>query len=453
MTKKLPPGPKGNWLLGNLPAFRRDILGMFLQSAREYGDVVRIRIPNMNSYLISHPDDIEYVLVTANRNFKKHKVWRHLTSLFGTGLLTSEGDFWIRQRRLAQPAFHRNRIASYGQIMVDFTNRMLQKWEDDQTRDVHQDMMELTMEIVAKTLFNADVSKESKDVGHAMEVVMMEFQSRFGRPFFLPEAIPTPGNVRFKKAIRKFDDMIYGIIRSRRTSHDETGDLLSLLLNARDEDGSGMTDTQLRDEIITLFLAGHETTAIALSWTLYLLSQHPEATSKVFEEIDGVLKNRDASVGDLPKLKYTEMVILESMRLYPPAYGFGREAISECEIGGYHVPAGTTIFLSQWVTHRDPRFFENPLEFNPERWSNDLAKRIPKYAYFPFSGGPRQCIGNSFAMMEAVLLMVTILRAFRLDLVPNHPVVPQPSITLRPKYGMKMMLKKRETQRREDVKL
>ena len=443
MTQKLPPGPKGNWLLGNLPAFRRDILGMFLQCSKEYGDVVRFRIPNLHSYLITHPDDIEYVLVTANRNFKKHKIWRHLSSLFGTGLLTSEGDFWIRQRRLAQPAFHKNRIALYGEIMVDYTKRMLGHWHDGQTRDVHEDIMALTMQIVAKTLFNADVSKESKDVGDAMEVVMQEFQSRFGRPFFLPESIPTPGNIRFKKAIRKFDDMIYSIIKSRRSAKDETGDLLSMLLNARDEDGSGMTDTQLRDEIITLFLAGHETTAIALSWTLYLLSQHPVVRSKLLEESENVLEDRNASVDDLANLKYAEMVILESMRLYPPAYGYGREAISDCEIGGYHVPAGTTIFLSQYVTHRDPRFFENPLEFHPERWADDLLKRIPKYAYFPFSGGPRQCIGNSFAMMEAVLLMVTILRAFQLDLVPNHPVVLQPSITLRPKYGMKMILKKR----------
>ncbi len=446
MAQKLPPGPKGNWLLGNLPEFRRDILGMFLQCAKEYGDVVRFRIPNLHSYLILHPDDIEYVLVTANRNFKKHKIWRHLTSLFGTGLLTSEGDFWIRQRRLAQPAFHKNRIALYGEIMVEYTKRMLGHWQDGQTRDVHEDIMALTMQIVAKTLFNADVSKESKDVGNAMEVVMQEFQSRFGRPFFLPESIPTPGNIRFKKAIRKFDDMIYSIIKSRRSTKDETGDLLSMLLNARDEDGSGMTDTQLRDEIITLFLAGHETTAIALSWTLYLLSQHPVVRSKLLEECGNVLEDRNASVDDLANLKYAEMVILESMRLYPPAYGYGREAISDCEIGGYHVPAGTTIFLSQYVTHRDPRFFENPLEFHPERWADDLLKRIPKYAYFPFSGGPRQCIGNSFAMMEAVLLMVTILRAFQLDLVPNHPVVLQPSITLRPKYGMKMILKKRDAE-------
>ena len=327
--------------------------------------------------------------------------------------------------------------------MVDYTKRMLGHWHDGQTRDVHEDIMALTMQIVAKTLFNADVSKESKDVGDAMEVVMQEFQSRFGRPFFLPESIPTPGNIRFKKAIRKFDDMIYSIIKSRRSAKDETGDLLSMLLNARDEDGSGMTDTQLRDEIITLFLAGHETTAIALSWTLYLLSQHAGVRSKLLEESESVLKDRNASVDDLANLKYAEMVILESMRLYPPAYGYGREAISDCEIGGYHVPAGTTIFLSQYVTHRDPRFFDNPLEFHPERWADDLLKRIPKYAYFPFSGGPRQCIGNSFAMMEAELLMVTILRAFQLDLVPNHPVVLQPSITLRPKYGMKMILKKR----------
>jgi cytochrome P450 len=442
-SQKIPPGPKGHWLMGNFPEFRRDILGLFQQCVREYGDVVRFRLPNMPAYLIAHPNDIEFVLVTANRNFKKHKVWRHLLTIFGNGLLTSEGDFWIRQRRLAQPAFHRNRIASYGKIMVEFTERMLQNLQAEQVVDVHQELMTLTMQIVAKTLFNADVSKDAKDVGNAMDIVMHEFQKRFGRPFVLPEFIPTPGNLRFRKAIKLFNKTVYEIIQARRSSDEDAGDLLSMLLDAQDEDGSRMTDEQLRDEIITLFLAGHETTAVALSWTFYVLSIHREIETKLIEEIRNTVGNRPVTVNDLEKLKYTEMVILESMRLYPPAYGFGREAIKDCEIGGYHVPAGTTIFLCQYVTQRDPRFFEDPLEFRPERWKNDFAKKIPKYAYFPFSGGPRQCIGNSFAMMEAVLLLVTILRDFHLELVPNHPVVPQASITMRPKYGLEMILRKR----------
>ncbi len=443
MNQRLPPGPKGHWLMGSLSEFRRDILGLFEQCAREYGDVVRLRIPNMPAYLITHPDHIEHVLVTANRNFKKHKVWRHLLGVFGNGLLTSEGDFWIRQRRLAQPAFHRNRIAFYAETMVGFTQRMLDGWQDGQMRDIHQEMMTLTMQIVAKTLFNADVSKDAQDVGNAMEIIMQEFQARFGRPFFLPEFIPTPGNLRFRKAIRRFNEIVYNIIQIRRASGEDTGDLLSMLLRAQDEDGSRMTDDQLRDEIITLFLAGHETTAVALCWTWYLLANHPKIEAKLLNEIEKILGRRFPAVSDLENLRYAEMVILESMRLYPPAYAFGREAISDCEIGGYHVPAGTTIFLSQFVTQRDPRFFENPLEFRPERWANDLVKKIPKYAYFPFSGGPRQCIGNSFAMMEAVLLLVTILRDFHLELVSDQPVVPQASITMRPKYGLKMILKKR----------
>jgi cytochrome P450 len=444
MNHKIPPTPSGHWLLGNLPEFRRDILGMFARASKEYGDIVRLRLPNLTAYLLTHPNDIEYVLVTANKNFKKHKVWKHLSDLFGTGLLTSEGDFWIRQRRLAQPAFHRSRIASYGKTMVDFTNRMLQQWKDGAARDVHHDMMDLTMQIVAKTLFNADVGSESKEIGHAMEVVMQEFSSRFGRPFILPSFIPTPGNIRFNKAVKKFDEIIYKIIQARSGTHDKTGDLLSMLLNAVDEDGSRMTDTQLRDELITLFLAGHETTAIALSWTWYLLSTHPDVEFELTNEIETVLGDREVTVDDLPKLRYAEMVILESMRIYPPAYGFGREALNDCEIGGYHVPAGTTIFMSQYVTQRDARFFPEPLEFRPERWENDLMKKIPRYAYFPFSGGPRQCIGNSFAMMEAILIMVTIVRNFELHVVPDHPIALHPSITLRPKYGMKMNLKKRE---------
>jgi cytochrome P450 len=439
-SQKIPPTPKGHWLLGNFPEFRRDILGFFEQSVREHGDVVRFRLPNMPAYLIAHPDDIEYVLVTANRNFKKHKVWRQLTGVFGNGLLTSEGDFWIRQRRLAQPAFHRNQIANYGNIMVDFTKRMLQRWHDGEILDVHEEMMTLTMQIVAKTLFNADVSKDAKDVGNAMDVVMHEFQARFGRPFVIPEFIPTAGNLRFRKAIKLFNKTVYEIIRARRSGAKDAGDLLSMLLHAQDEDGSRMTDVQLRDEIITLFLAGHETTANALSWTFYVLSTRPEIESKVVDEINRTFGDRSATISDLEKFKYSEMVILESMRLYPPAYGFGREAINDCEIGGYHVPAGTTIFMSQYVTQRDPRFFENPLEFRPERWQNDFAKKIPKYAYFPFSGGPRQCIGNSFAMMEAVLLLATILHDYHLELVPDQRIVPQASITMRPKHGLKMIL-------------
>ncbi|MCI0611819.1 cytochrome P450, partial [bacterium] len=355
----------------------------------------------------------------------------------------SEGDFWIRQRRLAQPAFHRNQIAMYGKIMVEFTERMLKNWHDGEILDVHQEMMTLTMQIVAKTLFNADVSKDAKDVGNAMDIVMHEFQARFGRPFVIPEFIPTPGNLRFRKAIQRFNKTVYEIIRARRTSDEDAGDLLSMLLHAQDEDGSRMTDQQLRDEIITLFLAGHETTANTLSWTLYVLANQPEIESKLVQEIERTIGDRPGTVSDLETLKYSEKIILESMRLYPPAYGFGREAINDCEIGGYHVPAGTTIFMSQYVTQRDPRFFENPLEFRPERWENDFIKKIPKFAYFPFSGGPRQCIGNSFAMMEAVLLLVTILRDFHLELVAGHRVVPQASITMRPKYGLKMTLHKR----------
>ena len=281
--------------MGNFPQFRRDILGLFQQSVREYGDVVRFSLPNMPAYLIAHPDDIEYVLVTANRNFKKHKVWRHISSVFGNGLLTSEGDFWIRQRRLAQPAFHRNQIALYGKTMVDFTERMLGNWHDGEVLDVHDEMMTLTMQIVAKTLFNADVSKDAKEVGNAMDTVMHEFQKRFGRPFALPDFIPTRGNLRYRKAIQLFNKTVYGIIRARRASGEDAGDLLSMLLHAQDEDGSRMTDEQLRDEIITLFLAGHETTANALSWTFYVLSTRPEIESKIVDEVAKTLGDRPAT--------------------------------------------------------------------------------------------------------------------------------------------------------------
>lgn len=444
----LPPGPPGHFLLGNLPEFRRDILGMFTSSARKYGDVVWFRIPNLPSCLISHPDHIEYVLVTGNRNFKKHKVWRHLDSVFGKGLLTSEGDFWLRQRRLAQPAFHKARIASYAETMVAYTLRMLETWKNGETRNVHQDMMKLTLQIAAKTLFDADADREAPDVSIAMESITKVFAKRFVSLIPLPEKIPTPANIRFRKAVRRLDQVVYGIIQRRRESDHDTGDLLSMLLHVQDEDGSRMSDLQLRDEMITLFLAGHETTAIALSWIWYLLAQHPDVEEKLVNELRTVVSDRAPTAADLPRLPYTEMVVLEAMRLYPPAYGFGREALNDFEIGGYHIPAGTTIFVSQWVVHRDSRFFPDPLRFDPDRWKDGLAKKLPKFAYFPFGGGPRLCLGNSFAMMETILVLATVAPRFKFALVPNQSIVPDPSITLRPKNGIRFTLTARDKPRR-----
>lgn len=439
------PGPKGYFLLGNLPDFGRDMLGFFMKCAQEYGDVVSIRLAGFPACLLNHPDHCEYVLVTNQRNFIKHSFfWRHVTDLFGKGLLASEGDFWLRQRRLVQPAFHRERIAGYGQVMVDYTERMLGGWREGEVHQIHQEMIHLTMEIVAKTLFDIEITDETTgDVGHVFDQATVEVAARLRRPFKIPEGIPIPGNLRYQNAVHRLNELVYGIIHERQSQDGDRGDLLSMLMATQDEDGSVMSNQQLRDEMINLFIAGHETTAVALSWTLYLLSQYPEKEAKLVAELDRVLEGGSPAVEDIPRLPYTGMIIKEAMRLYPPAYVFGREAVADCEIGGFFIARGTTLFLSPWVIHRDKRFYESPEDFKPERWDEHVTSQPPRYAYLPFGSGPRMCIGISFAMMEMTLVLATIARKFKLRLNPHQAEVPFPSITLRPAAGMRMIVSSR----------
>jgi cytochrome P450 len=437
--------PKGQFLLGHLPDFASDLLGFLTKCAREQGDVVSLRLGWKPAVILNRPDLIEHIFVTQNQNFIKHSFfWRHVTAIFGNGLITSEGDFWLRQRRLAQPAFHRQRISGYGDVMVAYAGVMLDRWQDGETRDIHHEMMQLTSKIVAKTLFNAELPGDLDEFDSSFNIAINEISARFRRPFRIPDSIPTPGNLRYCNSVRRINQLIYGIIHQRRQNGEDQGDLLSMLLQAQDEDGSQMSDQQLRDEAVTLFLAGHETTALVLSWTWYLLSQHPDLEAKLHGELKRVLGDRTPNVNDLPQLVYTERIIMESMRLYPPAYVIGREAVRDCKIDGYDIPAHTTVFVSPWVVHHDERYFRNPEQFDPDRWANDFAKKLPRFAYFPFGGGPRLCIGNSFAIMEANLLLATIAQRFRLELVPEHPVVLHPSITLRPLYGMRMILKEQK---------
>ena len=440
---RLPPGPRGHFLLGNLPEFARDVLGFHERCRDEYGDLVRVGIGSRDVYLVNSPELIHTILVSSHREFTKHHkfFWRHVTAIFGTGLLTSEGESWMRQRRLTAPAFHRERIASYAETMVSYTERMLDSWESGQVRDIHRDMMGVTLEIVAKVLFDADVTGDVQAVGHAFDTVTDEIAVRFRRPFFIPDWVPLPGNFRYRAGVRALDDVVYRMIREHHENGATGDDLLSMLMNARDEDGSRMNDKQLRDEAVTLLLAGHETTALVLSWTWYLLSLNPRVEAELAAELERVLNGRAPSAADLPALRYTESVILESMRLFPPAYGIGREAVHDTKLGEYDVAAGTTLFISSWVLHRDPRWFDSPLEFRPERWQNGLAQRLPRHAYMPFGGGPRICIGNSFAMMEAVLLLATIARRFRMVAVSTEPVVPFPTITLRPRGGIRLRVR------------
>lgn len=437
-----PPGPRGHFYVGHLPDYRRDPLGFFARCARDYGDVVALRFFHVPYYLVSHPSLIEEVLVTHHRDFIKsmdYRMW--LRAVLGDGLLTSEGDVWRRQRRLSQPAFHQDRMAAYARVIAALAERMLGRWTGGETRDIHAEIMRLTLQIVTKVLFGADVDREARDVDHALDVVMRHAAEWSALP--IPLFVPTPGNLRWKRAIRRLDEIVYGIIRGRRESGVDTGDLLSLLLGARDEDGNRMTNRQIRDEVMTVVLAGHETTALALSWTLYLLAQHPAVEAKLWAEIDAVVGDRPPAMADLPGLQYTEQVLKEAMRLYPPVWGIGREARQDGSIAGFRLRRKTQVFISQYVVHRDPRWYDTPARFWPERWATGLEQRLPRFAYFPFGGGPRHCIGHAFAMTEAMLLLAAVARRFRARPVPDRPPVAYPTITLRPKDGLWMTLARR----------
>jgi len=426
----IPPGPKGHFLSGHLPELRRDALGFYLRCAREYGDCTTFRFGLKRIYLVSSPGLIEQVL--HSRNFTKHFALRMNKLLLGNGLLTSEGDFWLRQRRLIQPVFQRERLTSYAPDMTACTQRQIDGWRDGDERDLHVEMRRLTLAIAARTLFGADATGQSEAVGLALHEAMGTFNQRFFRVLRIPERIPTPENLRIRRAVRRLDDILYGLINQRR-AEGEQKDLLSILLHARHEsDGTGMTDRQLRDEAMTLFLAGHETTALALAWGWYLLAQHPQVVEKLEAELHQVLGGRTPTVADLPNLPYTEMIVQEIMRIYPPAYAIGRQAIRPCTIGGYPIPAGATILMCQWAVHRDPRYFDDPERFYPERWADGLARRLPRYAYFPFGGGQRVCIGNTFALMELPLVLATIAQRFRFSRPPGPPVLPKPQLTLQP---------------------
>lgn len=441
----LPPGPK-EWLsLRPTLEFARDWMGYCERCVRQYGDVVYFRFLNVAVCLVSHPDGIEYVLVKNQANFLKSRDYRALRPMLGNGLLTSEGDFWQAQRKLIQPAFRHENIASYAQTMLDSASAMIAGWRDGETRDIHADMMSLTLEIVAKCLFGSDVSGAAAGVGKALAVAMEMFIPQAHIAFVWPERIPLLQTPRLRRANQHIKDVVCAIVRERRVSPRSSNDLLQTLIDAQDEHGSRMTDDQLRDEIMTLFLAGHDTTANALSWTWYLLAQNPTVEEKLYAELRSVLGGRPLSPADLPRLPYAEMVIKESMRIYPPAWGFGRRPVRDFELEGYRIPAGTNVFISQWITQRDPRFFPNPERFDPERWRDDPIRRglLPRFAYFPFGGGPRVCVGAGFAMMEATLLLAAVAQRFRISLVPHHAVEILPSVTLRPKHGIKVVLHER----------
>jgi cytochrome P450 len=442
-SHRLPPSPPGHWLRGNLPEFRRDMLGFFTRCSREYGDLVAVRLGPRKVHLASHPDFVEQVLVTENRKFGKSYVFELLRPMLGNGLLNSEGEFWLRQRRLMQPAFNKANVNNYASTIVADTQRLLNQWTDGRQIELHHEMSRLTLGIVGRALMDMDLTDAANEVAAPLESAMRDFSHRFESAWNPPIWVPTPRNRRAKRNVGQLDAVVNRIIRQRRQEGDR-GDLLSKLIAARDEvDQTGMTDRQLRDEVMTLFLAGHETTANALVWTWYLLAQYPEIERRLLSEISTVVGDRWPELRDVPYLTYTDAVVKESLRLFPPAFAFSRRVLTDATIGGFHVPAGTAVLMSQWVIHRDPRWFHLPDLFMPERWLGEQPATRPAYAYFPFGGGPRVCIGNTFAMLELVLVIAAIAPRFRFQLIQPEKVRPWPSVTLRSSNGIPTFIRSR----------
>jgi cytochrome P450 len=443
-TAQVPPGPRGNPVLGSIGDIYRDRLRFVLDVAGTYGDVALYRVAHMRMYQVSSPEGVGRILHDNHRNYSKDVATFGTLKLFlGNGLFTSDGDFWRRQRRLAQPAFHRRRVAAFGGLMTDATLEMLDRWrpyaDQGQPLDVGAEFSRLTMEVVTRALFSTSVEGDISTVGGAIATLLDDVTFRFTFPFYPPLRVPTPRNRRFLAARAALDEVVYGIISGRRRSPGEHDDLLALLMEARDEDtGEGMSDKQLRDEVITLFLAGHETTANALTWASYMLSTHVDVARRLQAEVNEALEGRIPTALDLPRLPYTRMVIDETLRLYPPAWITNRRAIEADTVCGYRIPADAMLSISPYVTHRDPALWENPEGFDPDRFSPERAAGRPHYAYFPFGGGPRQCIGKGFALMEATLVLALLYQRCEMHLVPGRKVETEALATLRPRNGMWM---------------
>ncbi|MBV9436261.1 MAG: cytochrome P450 [Acidobacteria bacterium] len=440
-----PPGLKVNLLLYSFNRFRHgDPIRVFQHLADTYGDIAHYKLGRQHVVFLNSPEYVREVLVVQNANFVKERTVQRMKMLVGEGLITSEDPFHRKQRMLAQPAFYRQRIAAYADDIVNKAAAFRDRWSDGRQLDISLEMMHLTLDVIAKTLFDSDVAAEVEEISREVNAIMRLYNFLVLVP--LAEVLqnyPLPGMRRFRRARSRLDAIVYRMIEEHRRDSRHGADLLSMLLSARYEDGSAMPDRQVRDEVMTIFLAGYETIANALTWTWYLLSQNSAAEEKLHDELATVLAGRQPTYDDLPKLSYTEMVLAESMRLYPPAWAMGRFALDDFRLGPYFLPKNTTVFTCQYVMHRDPRYFPDPERFDPERWRPEAKARRPRFSYFPFGGGARQCIGESFAWMEGVLILATLAQSWRLRLVSGHRVEPQPLITLRPKYGMKMTLEAR----------
>jgi cytochrome P450 len=447
-----PPGPRINYLLAGIAQmlprwFPFDPLGFAVQNARTFGDIVFYRVGTLRVYQLTHPDFARQVLVDEAATF--HKPWllkRAFRPFAGDGLLTSDGPFWKQQRKLIQPAFHHRALTGYADVMVRHTRRMLERFEEGRVVEVQAQMSALTLGVVVECLFGGDVTHHADEVGRLMTTVLEASNHRLNSALRMPAWVPTKRHLRERRAMRRLDAILHELIELRRRAPDGGHDLLSMLLSAVDQDsGARMSDQQLRDEMMTLFLAGHETTANLLTWTWFLLAQHPDVEQALFDEIQRVLQGRAPTVADLPNLPYAEMVIRESLRLFPPAPGVAREPIEDVTIGEFPVPKGSLISIHTFTMQRDARFFPEPDRFDPARFSAGWEQRIPRYAYLPFGAGPRVCIGNSFAMMEARLILTTVAQRWRMRLEADQEIVPIQLVTIRAKNGIRMRLERRVT--------
>jgi len=441
-----PPGPKGKFIVGSLDEFQADPLQFLFDLANEYGELSYVRFgPFQGVYLVNDPELIKDILVTKQQSFIKSRDIQTLKAVVGEGLLTSEKKHHMNQRRIIQPSFKKSHIDSYGQDMIDITQSFISKWKSGEEKVITNDMMDIALGIIAKTMFSMDFDEGAKRIGEPMDTVMRGGIKRMRSIVQLPLWVPTKNNRKLKRAIHTLNLELYRMIEKRRKDSQSYTDLLGVLMEAKDDNsGAAMSDRQLRDELMTIFLAGHETTANLLSWTLYLLTQNPEVEDKLYDEIKNVAGEGAIKPEHFSKLAFTQNVIWESMRLCPPAYVIGRQVDEDVEIGGYHMKKGEMVLMSQYVMHRNPKFFAQPDEFIPDRFNDNFMKTIPTFAYFPFGGGPRVCVGNHFSLMEGVLALACIIKEFHLRLAPNHhQVKPQPLITLRPKRGLRMIVERR----------
>ena len=451
-SKTIPMVP-GLPVVGSLLAMRKDRVGFMLGVIREYGDIAQMRISTRPVVVIGSAELAGEVLVEKDESFVKAPGLRIFgRPLFGNGLLTSEHGFHKRQRRMMSPMFMHKRIAGFAQVMAERAEERQASWKDGETIDLSAEMMRMTLEVVGKTLFGAEVGSEAEEIGHALTVCMESIIGQLNSLLPMPPQLPTPSNLRFRKSIARLDETIYRLIRERRASGQDRGDLLSMLLTAQDEDdGSVMDDKQVRDELMTIFLAGHETTANALAWTHYLLGQHPHVYHRLQREVDEVLAGRTPTLEDMPRLPYTLQVFKESMRLYPPAYVMGRTAERDVRIGGHDIKAGSIVVISILGIHHREKYFPDPERFDPTRFTPEREKALPRHAFMPFGAGPRICIGNHFALMEGQLMLAAITQRARLELPPGFRVEPEPLITLRPKGGIPMRVRRRARAVRDEV--